>query len=185
MSITAEQIHPKLSDISADKAAAIAARIAQLKDPAYHNRIAAITEARKRPVLRPAVQRKVQAVGSRSEKTARCKPTGKVGSELAALLKQLGIDSKWCSTGCNGYSKLMNAWGCDGCRQRRAEIVQRLEQQQRAAGWSVTAKAAGMALVSGIAFEIDLTDPLGWLVDEAVRRAEAAEKCGNGGCEAS
>ena len=107
---------------------------------------------------------------------------GKTGDELAALLKSLGINPGWCTTGCHNFAKQMNQWGVEGCRARRAEIVQRLEEQQRAAGWSVTAKAAAMAMVNGIAFRIDLADPLGWLVDEAIRLAEAAEKCSDGTC---
>lgn len=134
------------------------------------------------PSVNTGIQRGAPANGSPLPKKS-CR-RGKPGNELTALLQSLGIDSKWCKTGCSGFSAKMNAWGVQGCKERRAEIVKRLEEQQQTAGVAVTAKAAAMALVTGVAFEIDLTDPLGWLADEAIRRAERAETCATGCCDA-
>lgn len=73
----------------------------------------------------------------------------------------------------------MDAWGPQGCREHRQEIIDRLHQKQAAASWATNLKAVGMALLTGLAFKIDVDHPLEWIVDEAIRRAEenASKAC--------
>jgi hypothetical protein len=97
------------------------------------------------------------------------------GTELKTLLAGMGITE---ASGCNCGSKaaLMDAWGVEGCRSRQPEIVAWLAEQQKARGWGATLAAGLKAITSGLAFSLDPLDPLGSLVDEAIRRAEGKEK---------
>lgn len=95
-----------------------------------------------------------------------------VGSELWRLLESLGIQHTP-TCGCLGFAEQMNAWGVAGCRLARAEIVEHMRTRAPAYGWATFMHAAGRALLTGLAWRIDLTDPYGSLVDEAIRRAEA------------
>lgn len=87
---------------------------------------------------------------------------------------------KGCGLSCSGWAAKMDANGPAWCREHRQEIVDRLREKRADAGLLANIKAAGMAVMTGTAFEIGLTDPCAWLVDEAIRRAEAkttAEQC--------
>lgn len=93
---------------------------------------------------------------------------GGPGTELKALLSEMGLaELPGCQ--CAARAARMDGWGVDGCRQRRDEIVGWLREGYAAAGWLDRLRAAGKALARGI----NWSDPLGWLVDEAIRRAEA------------
>jgi hypothetical protein len=95
------------------------------------------------------------------------------GSQLWRLLERLGVQhSPDC--GCLSRAKQMNAWGVAGCRAARAEIVGWMEAGKDRYGWATIAKAAGLAVVTGLAFRLSVTDPFGSLVDEAIRLAEVA-----------
>jgi hypothetical protein len=98
---------------------------------------------------------------------------GGPGYELQALLKAHSV--KGCGLSCDGWAAKMNAWGVEGCREHRQEIVDRLRAKRAEAGLLANVAAMGMSVVTGVAFEIDLADPCGWLVDEAIRRAEAKQ----------
>lgn len=67
----------------------------------------------------------------------------------------------------------MDEWGAAGCREHRAEIVGWLQEAREKYGWSSRLTAGLRSVTSGLVFRIRLTDPLGSLVDEAIRRAEA------------
>lgn len=114
-------------------------------------------------------QRAQVASGSQSEKKSCCKPSGP-GSELGALLKSLGI--RGCGLDCEGYSRKMDAWGPQGCREHRQEIIDRIKRKRAASTWANSVKAGLLAVVTGLAFRIDVDHPIEWLVDEAIRRAE-------------
>lgn len=94
------------------------------------------------------------------------------GSELWRLLSELGIRHKpTCS--CLSLAERMNAWGPDGCRSARAEIVAGMKANAREYGWLDVARAAFNAVTSnGIAWRLDLGDIYGSLVDEAIKRSE-------------
>jgi hypothetical protein len=64
----------------------------------------------------------------------------------------------------------MNRWGVEGCKARRTEIVEWLEEERKLAGWSATLSAGVAAISRG--WIIDPMDPCGWLVDKAIREAE-------------
>lgn len=89
------------------------------------------------------------------------------GTELKALLASLGLTASGC--GCDRYAAQMDVWGVDGCQQRRADIVEHLREQRDKAGWGAVLTAAGRAAAQGL--RVDILDPLGWLVDEAMKRA--------------
>ncbi len=68
----------------------------------------------------------------------------------------------------------MDAWGPDGCRRHRTEIVLWLRDEAAQRSWWDKAKAGALAIGSGLAFHLDPMDPLGSIVDEAIRRATPA-----------
>lgn len=71
----------------------------------------------------------------------------------------------------------MNEWGIAECKVRRDEIRQWISAGASQTGWMRKAKAVALAIAQGLF--IDPLDPAGWLVDEAIRRAEenAAKAC--------
>lgn len=97
-------------------------------------------------------------------------PKARPGTELKALLASVGLTPGGCE--CESRVSQMDAWGPAECLRRRAEIVAWLAEEQKRRGWVATATAAAHSLLSGLAFKLSLTDPLGSLVDEACRRAE-------------
>lgn len=66
----------------------------------------------------------------------------------------------------------MDRWGIDGCKNRRHLITNWLRENAEKRGWWEKAKAAALAAAQGIAFQLDMTDLYGSLVDLAIRRAE-------------
>lgn len=93
------------------------------------------------------------------------------GAHLKAILAGLGLKpAKDC--GCDKRAAEMDAWGPAGCREHRAEIVAWLDEQRAKASWSEKLVAAAKAMTAGL--PINLLDPMGSLVDEAIRRAEVA-----------
>jgi hypothetical protein len=97
------------------------------------------------------------------------------GTELKAMLKGLGFST--CGK-CSETAKRMDEGGPSWCRSNRFTIVARLVEARKAAGWLEKLRATGLALSSGLAFSLDPLDPLGSLVDEAIRRAEVRAVAG-------
>ena len=98
---------------------------------------------------------------------------GGPGTELKQLLSEVGVHQGNCA--CASRQKDMDTWGVEGCRARREEIVEWLRQEERRASW----KTRLLAAFKGAAFVgkwLNPLDPLGSLVDEAIRRA--ADKVG-------
>ena len=95
------------------------------------------------------------------------------GSQLWRLLASIGVHhSPDCP--CLSTAAQMNDWTPAGCRAHCAEIVASLESQRHRYGWSGTLKAALQSVRTGLAFRLSPLDPLGSLVDEAIRLAEEA-----------
>jgi len=93
------------------------------------------------------------------------------GTELKKLLESLGLKSEaGCS--CNQKAEQMDAWGVEACRLHRNEIAGWLRDNAQQRGWLEKAKAAVLATAQGIAFQLDMTDLYGSLVDLAIQRAE-------------
>lgn len=95
------------------------------------------------------------------------------GTEMALLVASLGAPQF--GGGCSGRAKQMNDWGIDGCAGHREEIVGWLAEGT--ANYSKLDKtlAAMLAVKAGVIFRLCWRDPLGSLVDEAVRRARLTE----------
>lgn len=100
------------------------------------------------------------------------KPSGGPGTELHGLLLSLGIRPQGC--GCNSLAAKMDSLGVAWCREHRAELVEHLRAEAAKRSWWERLRAAGLAVVTGVAFRIDPADVMGSLLDEACRRAEKA-----------
>lgn len=96
-----------------------------------------------------------------------------VGSQLWRLLEALGIQHTE-SCPCLEWAERLNLWGIEGCRLARREISEHLRRSAREYGWAQLANAARLALATPLAWRLDLTDLYGSVLDEAIRRAEAA-----------
>ncbi|HWA98208.1 MAG TPA: hypothetical protein VG713_06930 [Pirellulales bacterium] len=74
----------------------------------------------------------------------------------------------------------MNTWGVVGCREHRDEIVAWLRESYAELSTSEKIAAIARAAASGLALTVAGIDPVGNLVDEAIRLAEAQQgNCGN------
>jgi hypothetical protein len=94
------------------------------------------------------------------------------GSHLWLLLEGIGVKhSPKCK--CVAFARQMNAWGPQGCKARRAEIVENMRTNAEAYGWRTLATATAKAVLTGLAWRLNPLDLYGSLVDEAIRRSEA------------
>jgi hypothetical protein len=94
------------------------------------------------------------------------------GNEMDKLISSCGL----ASFGCNRCVQLaldMNRWGPDGCRARRDQIVSEIRGRADKVNWWDKSKAA-MHLIREPWF--NLMDPIGSMVDEAIRRADAISR---------
>lgn len=96
------------------------------------------------------------------------------GTELKKLIASLGINPSP-SCDCNAKARQMDEWGVEGCRERRDQIAKDLSDNAPRWKWSDRVKAAALAVTSGLAFKLSVTDPFGSLVDLAIANAEKAE----------
>jgi len=96
-----------------------------------------------------------------------------VGTHLKLLLKELGVNSDLCGEGCGSFAAQMDGWGIEGCIKNREAILERLRQRYKETSWKTSLNAAWQTIVSGKVFEMNVLNPIEWLVDEAIRRAEA------------
>lgn len=98
-----------------------------------------------------------------------------VGSQLAGILHAMDIPYlPTCA--CEWWIGQMNSWGADGCREHRVEIIEHLHDAKRRWGPNKMqfAKAA-LAAVKEVGFRLNPLDPVGSILDEAIRRAAALE----------
>ena len=99
-------------------------------------------------------------------------PTVGPGTELKLMFNELGVAvSPSCD--CNYRAAEMDRWGVDGCRERRTEIVNWLDEAQAKKSWAAKLMIGVKAVAKGW---VNVTDPIGSLVDEAIRRAEEKVK---------
>ena len=93
------------------------------------------------------------------------------GTELKALLDYFELTG--CIGGCGDWIGRMNRWSVAGCRepQNRAAIIQRLREAKKLTSWAAQLKAATKAVA--IIPPEHWHDPIPWIVDESIRRAEA------------
>lgn len=91
------------------------------------------------------------------------------------MLEDIGIrPSAHCP--CRKMARKMDRRGPQWCRENRQEIVDHIQQQMDSRGWKEKLTAAARATASGLAFHLNPLDIPGSLVDEAIRRAEAADQ---------
>lgn len=95
-----------------------------------------------------------------------------VGDHLKDVTTELKLTMKQ-GCNCNALATRMNNLGPDGCRWIRAELVDALKKNAQKYTWGDVAKAAAKALTTELGWRIDLLDPYGSLLDEAIRRTEA------------
>lgn len=93
------------------------------------------------------------------------------GTELKAIFRSLGLPT--CGP-CHAWASLMDQNGVRWCRDNKQLIVARLREARDEATWFQKRRAEVLAIATGLAFHLDPLDPLGSVVDEAIRRAEAA-----------
>lgn len=95
------------------------------------------------------------------------------GKELSVLLSYLGF-SGICSE-CSERAKRMNRWGVTGCRkpENHQQIIDWLTKEKDSAG--LIEKLRAVVIASQEPW-FSFSDPIGSLVDEAIRRAEAKEQ---------
>lgn len=117
---------------------------------------------------------------SQPERLAAIEAGTGVGSQIWRLLAEIGVQhDPRCD--CLGWAEKLNAWGVAGCRLARGEIVEHLQTARREYGWARSILAAARAvadavgdLAAGRHPWLNPLDPYGSLVDEGIRRAEAA-----------
>ena len=95
-----------------------------------------------------------------------------VGAHLKLLLKEFGVNSDLCGEGCGSFAAMMDGWGIEGCRDNREAILERLRQRYKETSWKTALNAAFQSVVTGNVWGMDVLNPIEWLVDEAIRRAE-------------
>lgn len=96
------------------------------------------------------------------------------GTELEKILHgELGIADDGCKL-CKAIADRMDRAGPDGVRRRRAEFAEHLRKAADKKGWGTKLTAALGSVTSGLALRIKPWDIYGSLIDEAIRRAEAA-----------
>ncbi len=90
------------------------------------------------------------------------------GKELKLLLTAIGF-TDWQGCGCAAKVAQMNEWGADGCRTHRATIVGWLREAAGKTSW--LSKLAATPKAATVIPAGHWTDPIPWLVDEAIRLA--------------
>jgi hypothetical protein len=95
-----------------------------------------------------------------------------VGEELATILHSIGLRAKE-GCGCPELRREMNDLGPDGCRREFDRLVSTLREKYQATTWTERILAAGLAVLTGIAFKLNISDPIPDVLREAIRRAES------------
>lgn len=93
------------------------------------------------------------------------------GTELLAIFSSLRIKPR---SGCNCKTlmRIMNQLGVTGCRKNRTYLLERLRKNASKYSLVDMIRAAIAAGTTGMAYRIDLADPIAWCFDFAVASAE-------------
>ena len=113
-----------------------------------------------------------QGAGEEYQRLAEIESGHGVGSQIWRLLASLGVKHT-ATCHCLTLAERMNALGPDGCRQERPNLVAKMRANAKQYGWGTVATAATRAVLTGLAWRLDLTDLYGSILDEGIRRAEA------------
>jgi hypothetical protein len=122
----------------------------------------------------PEPTRTVRDDGTTPRPGGLSRPVGP-GTELKKLIAELGIKG-WSGCGCEGLAAEMDRLGVSGVRERLDHYDALLREKAGEVGLVDKLRAAGNAVLSGLAFRLDPRDPYPGLIEEACRRAEAAAK---------
>lgn len=95
------------------------------------------------------------------------------GTELKKLLESLGVTMPP-NCDCNAHMAEMNRNGVAWCQANRAKVMEWLAEGRKQTAWRTQLGAALRGVANGLtgSWSPNPTDPLGSLVDEAIRRAE-------------
>lgn len=91
------------------------------------------------------------------------------GVALKEIITELEV-GQWEGCRCESRAAQMNAWGVEGCKEHRTEIVGWLKESANQLSWLDKLKVA-----KSLAFSVNLLDPIGSLVDAAIQKASEAE----------
>ncbi len=98
------------------------------------------------------------------------------GTEVADILTTAGISAEQCGS-CSGFKRLMNSWGTHGCQSHRELIIAHLKAAVNTTSF-LEKLSIGLSVSLNTWFKIN--DPIGCIVDEAIRRAnETNNRNGN------
>jgi hypothetical protein len=96
------------------------------------------------------------------------KPVGKgPGTELKKMLAEYGV-AQQAGCMCDAKAEQMDGWGVAGCLENRNDLVEGLKVEWGKLGLLERARIAARAISKGF---IHPLDPIGALVDEAIKRA--------------
>lgn len=100
--------------------------------------------------------------------TVQKKEAAGVGTEVSTILKSLGIPP--CQQ-CAEFAEWMDEIGPVGCLEdgNHVAILTRLREKAAGASWWTTARAASLAVTTGLASKINWSDPAPGILDEAIR----------------
>ena len=90
------------------------------------------------------------------------------GTELKDLLSSIGIESFY-ECNCNQWVVEMDRWGIEGCLRNRKKIIRQLRRGVKKRGWWDLIQTGKLAIKESW---FKILDPIGSIVDEAIRRAE-------------
>jgi hypothetical protein len=96
------------------------------------------------------------------------------GTEMKKMLNSIGIYPTPTCT-CTKMAKDMDEWGPEICKTKKPEILAAVRENYDKWGWREKLNifvASGKAVMTGLAFKLNPLDPIGSLIDEAIRRAE-------------
>lgn len=115
-----------------------------------------------------------EEIKAAQEKLAAEMPPPGPGTQLKAILAELGIKPEGC--GCNELAYQMDVWGVDGTRLNAERILTQLRAEWTKRGWLEAGSVAAKAIAAGLAFRVNPFDPAPGLLNEAIRRAEEKER---------
>lgn len=106
-----------------------------------------------------------------------------VGWHMEQITKSLRLKPHSKCT-CKSLAARMNRLGPEGCRRERASLVEDLKKNAKKYTWGDVAKAVAMTTKNAVASAVHLErpwipnplDPYGSMLDEAIGRAESAQR---------
>lgn len=94
------------------------------------------------------------------------------GTELTDILSSIGVTSlPGCD--CKPKAEQMDRWGVQGCRENFSTIVGWMREGAPRWKWVDKLKAAANAAKTGLAFQVNWTDPFPGIIEQAINRAES------------